>query len=104
MTFCIELSAGIWRLVDWKLAYHSDDIDQLYVNAKKYSEDNQYGWYARAWRSIHSKVSHFVFKPIFKVGHMVTHNAVYRCAPNATVLYVLLTRIESLKRPGRQFR
>ncbi|XP_076813452.1 uncharacterized protein LOC143459997 [Clavelina lepadiformis] len=53
VTFCVELSAGIWRMVDYDLSYNETDIEQLKINIDKYEGENPSAlWFTSAWKEV----------------------------------------------------
>ncbi|XP_002123238.2 uncharacterized protein LOC100186120 [Ciona intestinalis] len=55
VAFCVELSAGIWRMVNFKLSYNESDIDQLKLNIQRYARLEANNWFMKAWAKVHKE-------------------------------------------------
>ena len=62
VTFCVELSAGVWRIIEYDLSYNETDLSQLQKNIDTYAGDESApAWFKDAWTEIHRKVCFALF-------------------------------------------
>lgn len=58
VTFCVELSAGVWRIVEFDLSYNRTDVLQLKTNIDfYYNLETVPSWFEDAWIEIQNRVS-----------------------------------------------
>nr|XP_039264097.1 uncharacterized protein LOC120339925 [Styela clava] len=53
-SICVEISAGVWGMLDWKITSNEKDLSILLENAKKYG-NKEHAWFIKAWEEIHEK-------------------------------------------------
>lgn len=57
ISFCVELSAGIWRIVKRELHHDAIDLRQLKLNIHHYAAETETNvWFKEAWKTVHEKV------------------------------------------------
>lgn len=69
VTFCVELSAGVWRIVEFDLSYNRTDVLQLKANIDFYVNlETVPSWFEEAWIEIHNRVSQYQSKTNISFG------------------------------------